>query len=230
LTAYMNDFPKILLIDNQPLMLNGLYHLIKQSIPDATILPAKSLDTALQLLEQYTFDLVITEMLGGIQDGASIVSMIGSLSSRAKILLYSGFDEEVFAPLFLKAGAMGFLSKRSKWNDTVTAILMVLGGQKYMSAELRTKLIFKNRPRGRRFPLETERSLSMQEISVMQLLLQGKSIKEIAWTLKLKDNTISTFKQRIFRKLNVTNAIQLYDLSGSGFHQPVNASPAQLTS
>lgn len=221
----MNDFPKVLLIDDQPPILDGLTHLIRQSIPSAAILSAKSLETAMPILKQHTFDLVITEILGSIQDGTGIISMINLLGSKAKILLYSGFDEEVFAPLFLKAGAMGFLSKRSKWNETVTAIQMVLGDQKYMSAELRTKLIFKNRGRGRDFPLETERSLSMQEITVMELLLQGKSIKEIACTLKLKDNTISTSKRRIFKKLNVTNPLQLYFLTDSQFHRSLKPSP-----
>lgn len=218
----MNDSPKILLIDNQPPILAGLTYLIIQSIPNATILSAKSLETAISILKQHTFDLVITEILGSLQDGTSIIN---SLGSKAKILLYSGFDEEVFAPSFLKAGAMGFLSKRSKWNETVIAIQVVLDGQKYMSAELRTKLILGSRPQGPRFPLETKRSLSMQEMTIMELLLQGKSTKEIACTLKLKDNTISTFKRRIFKKLNVTSALQLYFLTNSQFHLPVKPSP-----
>jgi DNA-binding NarL/FixJ family response regulator len=220
LTSYMNDSPKILLIDNQPPILAGLTHLIIHSIPNAVIMSAKSLETAISILKQHTFDLVITEILGGIQDGTGIISRINSLGSKAKILVYSSLDEEVFAPSFLKAGAMGFLSKRSKWNETVTAIQMVLDGQKYMSAELRTKLILGSRPRRQRFALETERSLSMQEMTVMELLLQGKSTREIACTLKLKDNTISTFKRRIFKKLNVTSALQLYFLTNSQFHLP----------
>lgn len=214
----MNDSPKILLIDNQPPILAGLSYLIIHSIPNAAILSAKSLETAISILKQHRFDLVMTEILGSLQDGTSIISVINSLGSEAKILLYSGFDEEVFAPSLLKAGAMGFLSKRSKWNETVTAIQMVLDGQKYMSAELRTKLILGSQPRGPRFPLKTERSLSNHELTIMQLLLQGKSTKEIAYTLKLKDNTISTFKRRIFKKLNVTSLLQLYFLTGSQFH------------
>jgi two-component system, NarL family, invasion response regulator UvrY len=216
----MNDSPKILLIDNQPLMRQGLIYLIKKAIPHASINSAESLECAMPILKQHSFDLVVTEVLGGLQIGTCIVGMIQTVRPMTKVLVYSGFDEDVFATLFLKAGAMGFLSKRTNWDETVKAIRMVLAGQKFMSAGLQTKLLFENGARSPRFALQTERSLSRQEMAVMHLLLEGKSTKEIAYTLGLKDNAVSTFKQRIFKKLDVSSPVQLYHLASSQFHQP----------
>jgi DNA-binding NarL/FixJ family response regulator len=217
----MNNFPAVLLIDNQTFLRNGLVDQFNEHLPDACVKTAACLEVALSILKQYRIDLVLTEMLDGIEAGTNIVGLIRAAAPTVKILLYSGYDEEVFAPLFLRAGAMGFLSKRAHWDQTLEAIQTVLAGQKFISVALQMKLLRKRSLRNS--SLQTARSLSDRENTVMQLLLQGKSIKEIACMLKLKENAIRTFKHRIFKKLGVRSPVQLYYLKASQFHQPVKS-------
>lgn len=215
----MNNFPVVLLIDNQTLLRNGLVDQFNEHFPDACVMAAACLEVALSILKQREIDLVLTEMLDSIEAGTNIVGLIRAAAPTVKILLYSAYDEEVFAPLFLRAGAMGFLSKRAHWDQTLAAIQTVLAGQKFISVDLRMKLLRK--PSLRNLSLQTARSLSDRENTVMQLLLQGKSIRGIACMLELKENTIRTFKHRIFKKLGVISPVQLYHLKDSQFHQPV---------
>ncbi|WP_377105530.1 LuxR C-terminal-related transcriptional regulator, partial [Propionicimonas sp. T2.31MG-18] len=106
---------------------------------------------------------------------------------------------EIYAAHYLQAGADGFVSKIKDEKLLLTMIRKMLSEGKFFKKEEINEVLITN----------NFSELSASEQRVMYLLIQGKYTKEIASDLNLKVSTISTYKSRIFEKLNVGNVIDL---------------------
>jgi two-component system invasion response regulator UvrY len=125
------------------------------------------------------------------------------------ILIHSGYDEETYALPYMQAGADGFLSKQASQEEFQAAYKALVNRGKYVSYRIQQTLLNNlgdNNSKKLKNPIMT---LSPREILVMQLLTEGKWTKEIASLLNVKENTISTYKRRIFDKLEVADEIEL---------------------
>ena len=113
---------------------------------------------------------------------------------------------------YLQAGADGYLMKDSPNHEIVDAIRCVLNNGKYVSPSVRQQMLqsLQQKEESRQNPMLT---LSDREIEVMQLLIQGRAIGEIAQLMNLQVSTISTYKTRVFKKLEVNNVIELAEKS-----------------
>jgi DNA-binding NarL/FixJ family response regulator len=118
-----------------------------------------------------------------------------------KIIVYTSLNEQVYASNFIKAGVSVFLHKSSKLETLGITIVNVAQG-----------LISKETTRG--FPNyrggnEIYRKLSNREVEVLRFLSNGKKNSEISKILGLNEKTISTYKLRLLKKLNVSNLVDL---------------------
>jgi DNA-binding NarL/FixJ family response regulator len=104
-------------------------------------------------------------------------------------------------------GADGFVSKDSSPDVLCEAIRRLLGGRKYVSAELAEQLAT---AADRNVEQARHESLSPREGEVLQLLIRGKTASEIATELSLSIKTVSTFRARVFEKLQVGNYADLF--------------------
>lgn len=114
--------------------------------------------------------------------------------------------KDVYAISTLRAGASGYLSKKSALTELSDAITKVAHGGMFITNELAQRLAFDestNKPR--RF----FRKLSTREVEVLKLLAQGKRNKFVAEELGLNEKTVSTYKARLMRKLNVDNMVDM---------------------
>lgn len=119
--------------------------------------------------------------------------------------MFSAQPEDVYAISTLRAGASGYLSKKSALTELSDAITKVAHGGMFITNELAQRLAFDestNKPR--RF----FRKLSTREVEVLKLLAQGKRNKFVAEELGLNEKTVSTYKARLMRKLNVDNMVE----------------------
>ncbi|MCF2488117.1 response regulator transcription factor [Dyadobacter sp. CY347] len=199
---------KILHIDDHPLIRMGLELLIKEIYPDSEVVQAIDFTKGMEAIKSQSFSLIILDI--GIPGGKNLemIKKIRGYQPNVSILIYSGYDEQLYGLSFIRAGADGFLSKNSTSAQIKTAIKMVAEKEKYFSPELRESLIEKllNKETGTKSILQT---LSPVELRVTQLLVEGYWNRDIARLLDLKSSTVSTFKQRIFAKLGVKDVIQL---------------------
>jgi DNA-binding NarL/FixJ family response regulator len=140
------------------------------------------------------------------------VRMVENIKSRResqKILIYTSFDEDLYALSFIKSGANGFLSKHALEADFKVAVETILFQDKtYLSEKIKEqsfRLFIKSGKPGD----DTTDSLTLREREIMQLFLAGKGISEVAGLLNLHTSTVSTHRIRIFNKMGVDNMIDL---------------------
>jgi DNA-binding NarL/FixJ family response regulator len=103
--------------------------------------------------------------------------------------------------------------KHSKPRELARAITVVGSGCKYLSVELQSSLLPRISAGHQIEELESINRLSDRERTIMAQVALGKSTKEIAYSLNLKCNTISTYKKRIYKKMNVADKFELLQKS-----------------
>jgi len=123
-----------------------------------------------------------------------------------KVLIYSGQSEDVYALSTIRAGASGYLSKSSDPASLSDAIEKVSLGGMFITNELAQRLAFDE---GTQKPRRFFRKLSTREVEVLKMLANGKRNKEVAEGLNLNEKTVSTYKARLMKKLNVDNMVDL---------------------
>lgn len=117
---------------------------------------------------------------------------------------------------YLDAGASGYLNKLSSENEMKNAINIMITSGRYLTQNLKNRILnsyIKKQPTN---PIDF---LSKRECEVAQLLVKGYCNGEILEMLNIKKNTVSTFKNRIFEKLEVTNIVDLIKLFDYYYHK-----------
>lgn len=157
-------------------------------------------------LEHVTPDVVMLEMDLPEINGIAALRKIKKEYPDVKVLMYSGQSEDVYALSAIRAGAFGYLSKYSDIDYIITAVKKVSEGSMFITNELAQRLAFDE---GTKKPRRFFRKLSTREVEVLKLLASGKRNKEVAQGLNLNEKTVSTYKARLMKKLNVDNMVDL---------------------
>ncbi|UJH68218.1 response regulator transcription factor [Allomuricauda sp. SCSIO 65647] len=197
---------KVLVADNHPIVRLGVKQVI-DSVSDMEVVADVSSTTELfETLEKISPDVVMLEMDIPEINGIATLRKIKQEFPDAKVLMYSGQSEDVYALSTIRAGAYGYLSKAADLDYIVSAVRKVSEGNMFITNELAQRLAFDE---GTQKPRRFFRKLSTREIEVLKLLASGKRNKEVAEGLNLNEKTVSTYKARLMRKLNVDNLVDL---------------------
>ena len=203
-----NKQQKILVADDHFVVKGGLEMILSKHYSDFQIDFASDLNEILSKIKKHTFDLIILDADFEEDNSINFISDIFVIQPQITILIYSGLDEDLYAPKFFELGVMGFLSKLSNESDIITAIACVLKGEHYLSKNMKDKLL-KGLLKRTKDPINT---LSKREFEIMSLLAKGNGNLEISNKLNIRPTTISTYKKRIFKKLKITNLSELIEL------------------
>ncbi|WP_254560540.1 response regulator transcription factor [Dyadobacter diqingensis] len=197
---------EILIVEDHPIVSMAVEMTLRENFPEFSVLKADTFYNALDIVSQIGLNLIILDI--GIPGGGT-ASMIKNLRLKQRgvpILIFSGLDEKTHAVSYIHAGANGFVSKNASEHEVITAVDTVLSNRKYFSSDL-WELVVSGLPTpGVTNPVEM---LTKRETEIMDMLIMGKWTKEIALELHVKDTTVSTHKQNIFRKFDVTNIVEL---------------------
>ena len=196
---------KVLVVDHHPIVRKGIYSLFEAS-PEIQIVA--SVDNGKELFEYVSknaVDVIISEIdLPGL-NGITALRTLKREFSDVKVIIFSAHPEEVYAVSTIKAGASGYLPKSVDTNTIKEAIFKVFNGGIYIS-NLAQRLAFDET--GNK-PSKLYKKLSTREVEVLKLLTSGRKNKEIAQELEINEKTVSTYKARLLKKLNVTNIVDL---------------------
>ncbi|SDF71393.1 DNA-binding response regulator, NarL/FixJ family, contains REC and HTH domains [Dyadobacter soli] len=195
----------ILIIDCFPFIRTGFRALLDENFPGHTLYEAATLEDALQLMSPAKFKLVISDISGSGGLCAGLIDSIRNKQKDVPILIYSNVSEHLYAVPLMRSGANGFICKRAPLDELTRAVHAVLSGSKYLNVGLQAQLLAAS-DNSIFNPIE---KLSPRESMIMNLIIEGKSTKTIATILDLKCNTISTYKKRLFGKMDVDGQIQL---------------------
>ncbi|MFD0864006.1 response regulator [Sungkyunkwania multivorans] len=197
---------KVLVADNHPIVQKGIKALFKSSNNIEVIGRAATTSELFDFVASNDVDVVLLEMDIPEINGITALRKLKKEHPDVKVIMFSSQAEDVYAVSTLKAGASGYLAKSVDVDMIGEAILKVANGGIFISNELAQRLAFDestNKPR--RF----FRRLSTREVEVLKLLAAGRRNKHIAEELNLNEKTVSTYKARLMRKLNVDNLVDL---------------------
>ena len=197
---------KVLVADNHPIVRLGIRHVLDSVSEMEVVADVSSTTELFETLQKVSPDVVMLEMDIPEINGIATLRKMKQDFPNAKVLMYSGQSEDVYALSTIRAGAYGYLSKAADLDYIVSAIRKVSEGNMFITNELAQRLAFDE---GTQKPRRFFRKLSTREIEVLKLLASGKRNKEVAEGLNLNEKTVSTYKARLMRKLNVDNLVDL---------------------
>lgn len=195
--------------DDHSVVRRGVSFMLKDIYPSSVVYLAATFTEALKLVKEEKVDLLLLDV--NFPDGSSlsIIPTVKKLQPDIKILIFSAFDEDIYAIRYLNAGANGYLNKLCAETEIKQAVDSVLLTGKYLSQNIQNKImdsyIFKKPPN----PLE---QLSNREIEIAKLLVEGYGNNIISDSLNIKKTTVSTYKNRIFEKLDIDSLSSLINL------------------
>ncbi|MEZ4810586.1 MAG: response regulator transcription factor [Allomuricauda sp.] len=197
---------KVLIADNHPIVRLGIKQVLESSSDIEIIADVSTTSELFETLEKITPDVVILEMDIPEINGIATLRKMKQDFPNVKTLMYSGQSEDVYALSTIRAGAYGYLSKNADLDYIISAVKKVSEGNMFITNELAQRLAFDE---GTQKPRRFFRKLSSREVEVLKLLASGKRNKEVAEGLNLNEKTVSTYKARLMKKLNVDNLVDL---------------------
>ncbi|HEY4300124.1 MAG TPA: response regulator transcription factor [Candidatus Didemnitutus sp.] len=200
---------RILLVDDHPLMRQGLRSLLEQDRRFEIVGEADNAPRAMELATKLRPNLAVVDISLRSTNGIELTKGLRAQVPTMAVLIMSMHDEDVYAERALRAGAMGYLMKREAVDKVVTAIDRIMQGEIFLGDRIKGMML-------RRFvqhradevvsPME---KLSDREMEVFQLLGNGYGTREIADQLKLSVKTIDSYREHLKEKLSLTSGSDL---------------------
>lgn len=160
-----------------------------------------SSEEALSLIQQHSPDVVVLEISLGEADGLALIQEIRSQVPEVRILVFSKYNEDLYAERAIEAGASGYIMKTESTDEVVRAIELVSQGQVFLSRHVASRIL----SRLVRGSGDTETSplekLTDRELTVFRKIGEGNSVRQIADQLDLNRKTIETYRRRAKEKL-----------------------------
>ena len=199
---------KILIVDDHPLVREGLTMRISHQSDLQVCGEAESENEALALVKQTNPDLVLVDISLKSGHGIELIKQIKWKYPAVKMLAVSGFQDSLYAERALRAGALGYLNKQQSNEKVIEAIRCVLGGQRYLSPEMTRRLVAQSLESQdkKKAPID---NLSDRELEIFRMIGGGLKSSAIANQLLLSTHTIDTHREKIKRKLGLINAAEL---------------------
>ena len=197
---------KVLIADNHPIVRMGVTKVLSSASGFEMLDEAATTTELFEKLEKVSPDVVMLEMDIPEINGIATLRKLKKEYPDINVLMYSGQSEDVYALSTIRAGAFGYLSKASDIDYIISAVRKVAEGNMFITNELAQRLAFDE---GTQKPRRFFRKLSTREVEVLKLLASGKRNKDVAIGLNLNEKTVSTYKARLMKKLNVDNMVDL---------------------
>ncbi len=200
---------KIMIIDDHPIFRNGLKLLIESEPDFKVVAEADNTPEALSLYKSVQPHISIVDVTLKDSSGLDLVKILRESDEHAKILVLSMHSEDFYAERALKAGAKGYVMKEQASDDIINALRAVVKDQIYLSQRMMNRLFSKTYGQKRDISLSPIDALTDREMEVLQMISEGKSVKEIAFALSLSHKTIETHRSHIMHKLGIGTSNEL---------------------
>ena len=200
---------KILLIDDHPMMREGLRQIIGSESGLVVCGEAENAFQALELIGKLKPDLVLTDITLPDKSGLELVKDIQAMNPKMLVLVISMHDEALYAERVLRAGGRGYIMKHEGGKKIMHAIRQVLAGQIFVSEKMSAKIleIFSgHRSDHASSPVE---NLTDREFEVLRHIGAGLSTREIAAKMRVSAKTVEAHRSNAKAKLNLKTMAEL---------------------
>lgn len=200
---------RIFLVDDHPVLRNGLADLINRSRDLVVCGEASSAEEGLEKMIDLEPDLAIVDLALTGSGGLDLVKKLKIRLPGLPVLVLSIYDESFYAERCLRAGAKGYIMKQEAADEVKSAIRQILNGKIYLSARMSDQVL-QAVARGETAHVGSPYDrLSDRELEVFELIGRGSATAEIAKKLHLSVKTIETYQAKLKEKLNLKDAAEL---------------------
>lgn len=206
---------KILVADDHKLVRDGLKPFLQELAADVEILDAANIDEALSVAATAgELGLVLLDLMMPGMDGLKGLEALRAKCPSVPVVIVSGFSSRDHVVAAVQAGAAGFIPKTVSGTAMVNALRLVLSGEKYLpsstffedpSNQMSVPVTNPAKPQGVPPPFD---KLSRREAEILNLLVEGRTNKEIALCLELQEITIKVHLRNVYRKIGAANRAQ----------------------
>ncbi|MCF6133233.1 response regulator transcription factor [Flavobacterium wongokense] len=198
-----------LIADDHSVVRQGISLVVKELYPNAIIHTAGSFKETLKVVAETKLDLLILDINFPDGNSINIIPEVKTLQPDIKILIFTAYDESIYAMRYLNAGVSGYLNKGCTEDEMKHAVKSMIATGKYVTQTIKDRILDSYISKTPINPLE---KLSIREVEVARLLIKGYGNLEISELLQIKKTTVSTFKNRVFEKLEIDNLAALIEL------------------
>lgn len=184
---------RVLVVDDNFIARIGITTFLRQQPQVKVVAEADGAMAALKLIADQTVDVVLADMKMPAFDGVALTEQLRSRHPQVKVLVLSHYegDENIFRAL--RAGASGYLTKESRGEEILAAIIAVAGGGRYYPASIA----------GRLADRMLQPSLTPRDLQVLAAIFSGLTNREIAVKLALTERSAGVYVSRVMQKLGV---------------------------
>jgi DNA-binding NarL/FixJ family response regulator len=197
---------RVVIADDHTIVREGLKQLLASAGDLRVVGEARDGLEVLKVVRETDFDVLLLDLSMPAKGGTDLIKQVKSEKPRLRVLVLSMHAEHQYAVRAIKAGASGYLTKDSASTQLVSALRRVAAGGALISAEVAEQLALSSMPHSERPP---HALLSDREYQVFALLVSGRSVSDIAGSLKLSVKTVSTHKARLMEKMGLGNQTEL---------------------
>ncbi len=196
----------LLLVDDHTIVREGIKRILEPLATEWVVTEAATAFQALELLRRDRFSLAIVDLSMPGMSGLELIRRIKTEYPWVAVMVLSMHAEEQYAMRAFKAGANGYLTKDSAAAELTAAVRKIAAGGAYVTASLAERVV-QQLSGNMRPPRHAD--LSDRELEVMQRIVAGERLTDIAESLHLSVKTVSTHKSRILEKLQLPNTAAL---------------------
>ena len=195
----------VMLVDDHAVVRYGFRMLLDATDDIKVVAEADSAEAAYQQIPSAKPDVIVMDISLGGTMGVEATRRIVARDKMARVLGLSSHEDPSYVRYMLKAGALGYLSKRSAPDELIHAIRQVAEGRMYIDSQLSQRMALEEF-NGEKSPIEV---LSEREFGVFIQLAKGASVNQIADMLNISPRTVGTHLYNVKQKLGVANQAEL---------------------
>ncbi|MFH1984018.1 MAG: response regulator transcription factor [Pseudomonadota bacterium] len=198
---------RVLLADDHSIVRDGLRRIVEDGEQMTVVAEAADGMQAISMVRRECPDVAVVDISMPGLDGLEVTSRLHAEFPKLPVIILTMHEEDQYVIRAIEAGAMGYITKKSAPEQLVTAIRVVCGGNRYLSADATDALVL-SVARGARgqSPLDL---LSTRELQVLRRLAMGHTNREIASAYNISIKTVDTYRLRLLKKLNLRNNADL---------------------
>jgi DNA-binding NarL/FixJ family response regulator len=201
---------RVLLVDDDDLMRAGLRAMLSSDDGIAIVGEASDGRGSGELVRKLIPDVVLMDVRMPDLDGISATREILAASPELKVVILTTFEQDDYIFGALRAGASGFLLKRTKPEELIAAIHTIAAGDSLLSPSVTRRVIERmaEQPLAERSADDRLDDLTPRELEVLELIARGLSNSEIAAAFVIEQSTVKTHVKRILMKLRLRDRVQ----------------------
>lgn len=200
----------VLIVDDHNIVRFAFRKILANANDISVVGDAESGEEAIRLIREFKPDVVLMDIQMPGMSGLEATQKLLRVYPNIKIIALTAHEEDPFPSTFVSAGAAGYLTKNTNIDELISAIHSVHAGHPYITPSVAHHLATL---RSRKAPQSPFADLSKRELQVMWMILKGDKTKDIAEKINLSIKTISTYRTRIFEKLEIKNDVELAQLA-----------------